>query len=608
MVNWKLPIALSFFALIPAGNVITQTTTSEQKATVAMKPIFPPPFTGIVPTTPDGLPDGGAPSYLKPETPQQRKERLGTSVDPGINPDPETIFWRFGKPYTIPHYERRWANYDDPPQPGWVRPFGFVAASRELYQQNEKWVWVWQDQSPPSEVEATAQEDQAAVAVESAKRLRIDYLQKIRSEFSPLDVPRSDVTIRFEEASNGLPKQGSYRNSMAVADMNEDGCPDIIVPPQRGIAGPLPEIYLGDCKGNWKLWEGVKWPGYMDYGSVVAADFNKDGHMDLAFGIHLVGVRAMLGDGKGKFVDASAGLPSDYPTRRIIVTDADHDGYPDIVTISEGPAGRGGTHPDFGKLRVYLNREKGKAWHGWNVAPPEYQFGGDWLSAGNFNGDAYPDFIGSSVYFSGPDILWFSKGPKKWKNVGGQGTLLPLFSYYQSNTTGHFTSKKLDDAIVSFARSWPSGAVDSRIVPDPPLKMVVGLDRLTFTGKEPQRVPILRFSETSRGVTGMASGDFDGDGNLDIIYTRADPRSADILLGDGKGNFRHATIEGLNVEPNTNYDIKIADVNGDGRPDVILMYESSGTSAFSVRDGSIHVFLNRGPVPKAQADKKEVGH
>ena len=48
------------------------------------------------------------------------------------------------------------------------------------------------------------------------------------------------------------------------------------------------------------------------------------------------------------------------------------------------------------------------------------------------------------------------------------------------------------------------------------------------------------------------------------------------------------------MPPNTNYDITIADVNGDGKPDVIVMYESSGTTLLSAQNGSIQVFLNRG--------------
>jgi len=42
--------------------------------------------------------------------------------------------------------------------------------------------------------------------------------------------------------------------------------------------------------------------------TVAAADFNKDGKMDLAFGVHLNGVTVFLGDGNGKFTESRTGV------------------------------------------------------------------------------------------------------------------------------------------------------------------------------------------------------------------------------------------------------------------------------------------------------------
>ena len=61
---------------------------------------------------------------------------------------------------------------------------------------------------------------------------------------------------------------------------------------------------------------------------------------------------------------------------------------------------------------------KGTKWEGANIAQPYEPFGGDFLSVGKFNDDVYPDFIGSSVYFNGPHILFLSKGANKYENVG----------------------------------------------------------------------------------------------------------------------------------------------------------------------------------------------
>lgn len=538
--------------------------------------------------------EGGAPRYIKPETAEERAARLDTrGEDPGPNPDPEKVWIRKGgRKFKIVRFERRWAKYDV--EPGYVRPLGMVNFSDEIYQENDKYVWVWME-----EVEVATEEERIEASANAKffdiPKEGIEYLDKIRDDFSPLDPPKSKVTIRFEEASEGLPKGGSWRNSLAVADMNEDGFVDLIAPAQRSAGSNVPTILLGDGKGGWSLWKDYRWPSPINYGSVVAADFNKDKHMDLAFGLHLSGVAVYYGDGKGKFREAT-GLKRDFPTRRIIATDVDHDGWMDIVAISEGPMGRGRDPKGVGhtNLRAYLNRNKGEAWEGKNLAQERSLISGDWLSSGNLNGDKYPDFVGSSIYFDSTQTVYLSKGAGEYEMFDGKGTVIPFRSYYHANTMGKFSSKDRDDAIVASFRVWPA-KLDPKVVPLPPLEEVVSIDRITFAGGEPKRVPIMRW-KPDRAVWGMSNGDFDRDGNLDLIFTRYEPREAVLLLGDGKGDFTRATVEGLTLPQLRNYDLKVADVNGDGRPDVILMYESESGSGLAKKNGSIQVFLNRGPV------------
>jgi hypothetical protein len=534
--------------------------------------------------------DGGVPAYIKEETPQERADRLGTPEDPGINPPPDKIFIRFGKQYKIRRYEREFARYF-PDNPKVVRPLAMVNFNFEIYQQNEKYVWVWMEEI----ANKSREERRKAQDVKPLPKETVDYLNLIREDFAPLDPAASPVRLRFEESSQGLPGTGSWRNGGTVADMNGDGKLDIVLPPQRAGNG-VPAIFLGDGKGGWKQWPTV-WSTRLNYGSVVAADFNKDKNMDVAFSVHLAGVAVFLGNGKGEFKEVF--YDKAFPSRRLVTADVDRDGWQDVVAITEGPTGRSGDPKakEYTALRGYLNREKGTKWEGLNIAHPKDNTSGDYLATGNFNNDRFPDFLTSTIYFNGTSTVHLSQGEAKKYDFfwDGKGYVIPFRSYYSAVAAGRFANKDRDDAIVSYYRIWPS-KVDPEQIAAPPLQRVVGLDRMSFSadGKAGTRTPILRW-EAGRSVSGIATADFDRDGKNDVMFTRHDPREAVLLLGDGKGGFAHAAVEGITLRPQSNYDLMVADVNADSRPDVIVMYESESATSLSVKNGSVHVFLNRGP-------------
>jgi hypothetical protein len=247
----------------------------------------------------------------------------------------------------------------------------------------------------------------------------------------------------------------------------------------------------------------------------------------------------------------------------------------------------------YGNLRAYVNpgQKKGARWAGRNIAEPGQGISGDWLAVGNLNGDKYPDFIGSSVYFNSTRNLFVSNG-SKWAPLQGKDSVIPWYSYYGAVTVGPFSSAKQDDAIVTSFRIWPDN-VPGDIVPLPALERVVSIDRVSFKGKEAVRTPIMRW-KAGEMLMGMNRGDFNGDGHQDIIFTHTNPREVVLLLGDGTGKFRRGTVEGVELSDLPNYDLEVADIDGDGRPDLIIMYAAESGTALAPEYGSIEVFLNRG--------------
>ena len=556
-------IAAALLFAATAGSGLTQDkpqqTEAEQKVSIS-------PFTG------------------QPETPEKRMARLGTQEDPGPDPPQGKIYIRFGKEYTIEKFSNQWAKYDL--DKGFVRPRADVNIGYEIYQEDAENIWVWRPILKLDPMEETLLSGPYRVYNDE----QLTYLENFRQEFNEVTPAQSDTTVRFEESSHGLPKTGSFRNSLAAADMNGDGHLDLIVPAQRGSMDSTPMIFLGDSKGTWNFWNEASFPRAADYGGIAAADLNRDGHMDLALAVHLQGVLAFLGNGKGHFVDASSGLATNFPTRRVAVQDLNNDRLPDIIAINEGPRPyQKSTDPPIdSKLKVFLNQGGGKSWKTVNVAEQHHLLGGDWLAVANLNGDRYPDIVTSSIYFNGPDVVYLSSGPGKW-TAAGRG-LLPFYSLYFATAAGPFTSKKTDDVVIGFNRYWPSDVNPYHAV-WPDFREMAGLELLSFRGKKPTRSVIAAWP-SNKSVWGMASADFNGDKNRDVIYAHADVREFVILLGNGKGGFSRARLEGLDAPPNTTYDITVADVNRDGRPDVLALFEAK--EDLIKRDGSIRVWLNRG--------------
>src|SRR5216110_3246927 len=117
----RFSIAVAAAALMTAAVALAQPATPKQATESAAQ-------------VSAAMPDGGIPQFLRAETPEQRKARLGTAQDPGLDPDPNKHFWRFGKSYHIGRYERRWAVYDAS-DANFVRPVGMVNFAYEIYQQ-----------------------------------------------------------------------------------------------------------------------------------------------------------------------------------------------------------------------------------------------------------------------------------------------------------------------------------------------------------------------------------------------------------------------------------------------------------------------------------------
>jgi hypothetical protein len=270
-----------------------------------------------------------------------------------------------------------------------------------------------------------------------------------------VDTGLQPAPLTFVPFGRGLPASGQWREGFRIADMNGDGHPDIVHGAQRKMAGG-PVIFLGDGKGSWSGWKAANFPALpYDYGDVEVADFNRDGHLDVAVAIHYRGIVVLTGDGRGEFSNCSEGLEFEkngapaFTSRAIRATDWNGDGFPDLVAVWEGPRmGGRGTQTANGVF-VFLNKGLNKSTKGWRKIEPALSpaIFSDSLALGDFDGDGHKDIATGSMVVGRNDLV----------NLWRPGTAAPLAvdipgpnHYVHAVAAGDFDHDGRDDLAVAY--------------------------------------------------------------------------------------------------------------------------------------------------------------
>lgn len=417
-----------------------------------------------------------------------------------------------------------------------------------------------------------------------------------------------------------------------IFDASGDGLNDLLITKGgNSLPAGAPEyqarLYFNDGHGSMQPAPAGTLPGLsISAGAAVAADFDRDGQLDVFIGGRVEPGQypetprsVLLANRAGRFVDATEsiapGLSKVGMVTSALWSDADNDGWLDLLLTL-----------DWGQVK-YFHNNRGQALEDWTEQGGFAAAGTGWwtsLATADFNGDGRPDYavgnLGLNTQYQAsaqrPAMLF--RG-----DFIGNGQTQLIEAYYEEGRLYPWRCRRdLGAAVPSILKRYPRNDFYARAA----LGELLGDDKLAaaqrLAATEFRSGVFLsqpdgrhRFASLPRlaqiaPLQGMVAGDFDGDGRADLyaVQNSHAPIAAvgrfagglsQLMRGDGHGNFTPVppSESGL-VVPGDAKALVVLDLDADGWPDFFVTRNNSTTQAFRNRGvighNSLRVNL-RGP-------------
>jgi pimeloyl-ACP methyl ester carboxylesterase len=316
--------------------------------------------------------------------------------------------------------------------------------------------------------------------------------------------------------SSHLTSGNSGARALGVADINQDGQFDLVFPSS---------VFLGNGNGTFQG-SGEEVTGLEE--GVAIGDFNGDGKLDLASAERYANtVNVLLGNGDGTFSTPTAFATGIEPID-VVTGDFNADGKLDLAIANYGTS-------TSKTISILLGNGNGSF-----QAATNYTVGlnPQALQAGDLNNDGKLDLAVANYGANSVSVLLGN----------GNGTFQSAANYAVSAPNDIALGDLNGDTYLDIVT--PSDASTS-------IRILFGNGNGTF-----QSATSISVGDITRLI---AIDDLNNDGRLDILAGSIGGSS--ILLGKGGGTFLGATDFNLG-----GYSLAVADVNGDCKRDIFMMY------------------------------------